>query len=235
MPADERRPDFDPRDLPAYSITEAAHYLDIPSGTLRAWLLGQKYFTGHGETKFFRPVISIADRQQRLLSFTNLVEAHVLDGLRRDHHLSLQKVRSALKYLARTYPSPHPLVDHRFATDGLGLFVERYGELLNVAREGQLAMRRVLEAYLSRIDRDPRGGVARLYPFTRRGSFDEPRAVVIDPWISFGRPVLAGTGIPTAVIAQRLKGGETIQELALDYERPISDIEEAIRCELKAA
>ena len=56
--------------------------------------------------------------------------------------------------------------------------------------------------------------------------------MVIDPHVSFGRPVLVGTGIPTAVIAERYKAGESIDELAGDYGRGPSEIEEAIRCEL---
>lgn len=57
-------------------------------------------------------------------------------------------------------------------------------------------------------------------------------AVVIDPRISFGRPVLAGSGIPTAVIAEQYKAGESVDELADDYGRKRLEIEEAIRCEL---
>jgi len=76
----------------------------------------------------------------------------------------------------------------------------------------------------------------RLFPFTRKrlpvDSLDEPRAVVIDPLVSFGRPILSGTGIPTSVIAERYKAGEGIEELAEDYGRPSLEIEEAIRCEL---
>jgi uncharacterized protein (DUF433 family) len=74
--------------------------------------------------------------------------------------------------------------------------------------------------------------VARLYPFTRKRTPDEPKAIVIDPRISFGRPVLAGSGIPTAVIAERYKAGESVDELADDYGRKRLEIEEAIRCEL---
>jgi uncharacterized protein (DUF433 family) len=44
--------------------------------------------------------------------------------------------------------------------------------------------------------------------------------------------VLAGTGIPTAIIAERYKAGEEIGALADDYGRPTLEIEEAIRCEL---
>jgi uncharacterized protein (DUF433 family) len=43
---------------------------------------------------------------------------------------------------------------------------------------------------------------------------------------------LAGTGIATTVIAQRYKAGESIEELAEDYGRSTSEIQEAIRSEL---
>lgn len=60
----------------------------------------------------------------------------------------------------------------------------------------------------------------------------EPKTIVIDPQVSFGRPVLAGTGIPTAVIAERYIAGESVDDLADDYGRRRLEIEEAIRCEL---
>jgi uncharacterized protein (DUF433 family) len=93
-------------------------------------------------------------------------------------------------------------------------------------------MRSILRVYLSRIERDAAGVPIKLYLFTRTRSADEPKVIAMDPYISFGRPVLAGTGIPTAIIAERYKAGESIEELARDYERPPHDIEEAIRCEL---
>jgi uncharacterized protein (DUF433 family) len=71
-----------------------------------------------------------------------------------------------------------------------------------------------------------------LYPFTRKRQPDEPKVIVIDPRISFGRPVLTGTGIRTAIVAERYKAGESIEELAKDYSREHLEIEEAIRCEL---
>ena len=58
-----------------------------------------------------------------------------------------------------------------------------------------------------------------------------PRVVVVDPRIAFGRPVLVGTRIPTEVIYQRFEAGESIEQLADDYGRTPSEIEEAIRCE----
>ena len=93
-------------------------------------------------------------------------------------------------------------------------------------------MRNVLRIYLSRIERDAAGVPVKLYLFTRSRQADEPKVVAIDPYVSFGRPVLVGTGIPTAVMAERYKAGESIQALADDYECSPRDVEEAIRCEL---
>ena len=59
--------------------------------------------------------------------------------------------------------------------------------------------------------------------------------IVIDPRLSAGRPVIAGTGLATELIAERYKAGESITVLARDYGRENSEIEEAVRCELKAA
>lgn len=199
---------------------EAAQYLGVPRATLWAWAFGQRGF---------KPVLDPADVKGGSLSFTNLVEAHILGALRREHHLSLQKIRPALDYLKREFGSEHPLVDHKLRTDGLDLFVEKYGQLINVSRQGQLGLRRVLEAYLRRVEWGPNGSAVRLYPFTRPNDLDPPRGVVIDPRIAFGRPVLSGTNIPTAIVAQRWRAGESLSELARDYDRPAAEIEEAVR------
>ncbi len=224
----------DPREAPAYSLSEAANYIGIPTATLRSWVLGRDYPVTDG-TRRFAPIIEIADRKRKRLSFTNLVEAHVLSALRREHAIQLPKVRKAIIYLRQQCPSPHPLADQQFETDSINLFIEKYGQLINITEEGQLAMRSVLQSFLKRIKRDAQGMPAKLYLFTRRGEIGEPLAVVVDPAVSFGRPVLEGTGIPTAILAERFKAGDSPEALADDYGRPKEEIEEAIRYELKAA
>lgn len=224
--------EHDPRVLPSYSIAEAAHYLLIPRATVHSWVVGRSYPTKRGK-RLFKPVIEPPSEARGLLSFVNLVEAHVLDAIRREHEIRLDKIRSAIQYLQSEFGSSHPLADHRFATDGLDPFVEKYGHLINVSQSGQLAIKELLQAYLRRIERDAAGFAVRLYPFTRKRQQDEPKAVVIDPYISFGRPVLAGTGIPTSIVAERYKAGESVEQLADDYGRASLEIEEAIRCELE--
>lgn len=231
----KRRPTLetvqDPRALPAYNLPEAACYLRVPEATLRSWVLGRAYPTAGGE-RFFRPVIRLPEERSPVLSFVNLVEAHVLDAIRRQENIPLRKVRAAVAFLERHYQSRHPLAEHQFQTDGLDLFIQKAGLLINLSQERQLAIHDIVSAYLRRIDRDVQGLPIRLYPFTRKREQEEPRAVVIDPFVSFGRAVLAGTGIATAVLAERFKAGESIDDLATDYARSPIDIQEALRCEL---
>lgn len=222
----------DLRELPAYSIPEAAHYIRLPVATLRAWAVGRPYRRADG-SQFSKPVLTLPNPGLPVLSFINLVEAHVLGPIRRRYHIPFFKVRGAVMFLTNQLKTKHPLADHEFTTDGINLFIDHLGRFINVTADGQLAMRELLEVYLRRIERDPSEIPVKLFPFTRESETDGPRAIVIDPHLSFGRPVLVGTGIATVIIAERYKAGETIDELAGDYGRSTSDIEEAIRCELE--
>ncbi len=225
----------DPRRLPAYTIAEAAHYLRMPEGTLRSWVAGRLYPAG-GQAKRSRPLIHLEDPRHQYLSFINLVEAHVLAAIRRRHGVKLPKVRKALDYLRRRFQVEHPLIDQAFQTDGLDLFIECYGDLINASREGQRAMKEIIGVYLKRIERDAKGIPIRLFPFTRDTEASaapsaDPRVVVMNPSVSFGRPVITGTGIPVSSIYERYKAGDSVADLARDFRLEISAIEEAIRCE----
>ena len=221
---------LDPREQPAYSIAEAAHYLGMPAATILYWSKGQG---GCGA------LISVPDHTPTLLSFLNLTELHVLAAIRREYSVSMPKIRTAIHYLEEIAGSAsdrqHPLISRALETDGLDLFIEQYGRLINISRSGQIAMREVISTALHRIERDPRGIPMRLYPFTRNTMKDTPEMIVIDPKLSGGRPVISGTGLSTTIIAERYKAGESIGDLTRDYERSEAEIEEAIRCELRQA
>jgi hypothetical protein len=183
----------------------------MPEETLRIWLLGRRYPAG-GALKRSEPVIDLDDPTGQYLSFVNLVEAHVLAAIRRKHGVKLPKVWTALDYVKKRFRVERPLIEQNFQTDGLDLFVERYGELVNASRDGQQAMKEIFGVYLARIERDAGGLPIRLYPFTReRGeSMANPKVVVMSPTVSFGRPVIAGTGIPVASIYERYKAGDSM-------------------------
>jgi hypothetical protein len=74
----------DIRAEPAYPLLEAARYLRVSPATLRAWVAGRPYPTSSG-TGHFQPLLHLPARKPPVLSFWNLVEAHVLRSLRTDH------------------------------------------------------------------------------------------------------------------------------------------------------
>ena len=221
------------REQPAYTIGETAHHLSVPAATIRYWATGQGPYQALIETPEPR------DGDPTLLSFLNLVELHVLAAIRRKHAVPMPKVRKAIEYLSthtkRKADKRHPLISKQLQTNGLDLFIERYGQLVNISESGQLAMKAVMQAALERIERDQHGIPIKLYPFTRSSIDQAPALIVIDPALSAGRPVITGTGLATEIIAERYKAGESVSDLAKDYERKEAEIEEAIRCELKPA
>lgn len=225
---------IDPLTVGAYGITEAAHYLNIPLATLRSWVQGRPYPTGKGKS-FSQPLIQKPDESEALLSFRNLVEAHVLRGIRARDKVAMHKVRIAIDYLHEKFESVSPLTEEKLTTDGFDLFVHKYGQLINLSQKGQLAMKEILDAHLRRIDRDPSGIPIRLFPFTRPNINKAPEIIVIDPRMSFGKPVIAGTGITTSIIAERFEAGESIYLLKKDYGLSGSQVEEAIRYEYDRA
>jgi uncharacterized protein (DUF433 family) len=224
----------DPRDLPSYTTADAARYLRLPLRTVQNWAFGFGSYGG-------QPLVRVADPRNHLLSFWNIAELHVLGALRRYHQIPPMKLRRVIQYLERTLDTPHPLLTERMLTDGVSVFVEQAQALVNASKDGQLAMRQLIEAHLQRIDQDVDGLAIRLFPFVRRSPetastaamlLQEPRIISLDPRVRFGRPVIAGTSIPTAEIAERFRAGDTLAALAEEYGRPEAEIEEAIRCEL---
>ena len=220
----------DPRDIPIYSISDAAKYLRIPIGTIRSWTVP----ISNG-SNFSKPLILTQDIKPKLLSFTNLVEIHVLRAIRKHHQMQRDKVRIVLDDIEEKFQVLHPLASEKFSINGVNLFIERYASLLNASEDWQIDLKSSFNTHFQRIEFDKNGFAMKLFPFTGSQEENNPRIVVIDPRIAFGRLVIAETGIPTIVLAQRLKAGESIQDLAYDYNCDRLKIEEAIRCELSAA
>lgn len=231
----------DPREVPAYTVGSAAYLLNISPSTLSKWVVGRRSRASNPQAL---PVPSIIERPDgtALLSFTNLIEAHVLASIRRRHGISLTRVRRAVDYLRDLYPdSHHPLAERQFQTDGVDLFIEHLNQFVNVSCGGQIALRELIKAYLQRIERDENGMPVRLFPFSRIASEDfdasvlreQPRTIVIDPRLSFGKPVLEGTNIPADAIASRYKAGDTIEDLADDFALDQVKVNEAIRYSLR--
>lgn len=204
-------------DTAAYSGQQAAHYVGVPYQTLRTWISGDGL---------------ISPPEPNRLSFNNLAEAHVLRAMRKVHGLSMQGIRGALAELAGRRQTIHPLLEQEFETDGVSLCIREEGAVINLNQRSQQEFRDFVSLYLHRIERDGAGKATGLYPFLIRDDAEEPRSISISPVVSFGRPVLAGTGISTAVIVGRFTARDSVIDLAEEYGVGQSILEEAIRWEL---
>ena len=223
----------DLRDRPAYTLAEAARYPKLAPATLRSWVLGRDYPTAEGGA-YFNPLILPASTQPPLLSFWNLVEAHVLRSLRTDHGVSVQALRQSLDYAQGQLHIGRLLLREELRTDARQVFLDYYGQLINLSASGQLAMRRLFEEHLKRVVWDEDMFPIRLYPFSSADTLTSDHSIVIDPQISFGRPVLLRAGVSTAAIADRIDAGEAVKHLAADYDLTLAEIEPAVLYERAA-
>jgi uncharacterized protein (DUF433 family) len=203
-------------DQPAYSVLQASHYLGLGYATLRGWTAGDGLIR--------TPIANT-------LSFNNLAEAHILKAMRRVHKLPLQRIRKALKELEKMRHTAHPLLDETFETDGIGLCIRDEDSVINLSKSSQREFREFVALYLRRIERTD-GKVTRLYPFVVQEKDDEPKSISISPTVSFGKPVLTGTGVSTSVIVGRFNARDSIHELASEYQVEIAILEDAIRWEM---
>lgn len=201
-------------EIPNYSSVEAALYLRLKLGDVRRWV-------GEG----------IVRAPNGGISFLNLLELHILKGLRREFGLPLQRIRRALEEYNETEHSEHPFLDPRLETDGIHLFLHDGDEYLNLNLPKQRGIPAILSTYLRRIDRLDNHEF-RFFPFIVREDAHEPRTIQMSPEIAFGRPVLANTGIATDVIAGRFRARDSVSDLASEYDVPIAMIEDAVRWEL---
>jgi uncharacterized protein (DUF433 family) len=223
----------DPRDQPSYPLTEAARYIKVPVATLRAWVVGRPYPRAGGAARS-QPLIHPPTRKPPVLSFWNLVEAHVLRSLRIDHGVSLSKLRQAIRYAEKSMQIERLLLDEQLCTDAGQVFLARYGELISLSASGQLAMRKVFEAHLRRVEWDKWKFPVRLFPFVSSEDTAATRPIAIDPELAFGRPMVRSQGVSTAVIADRIDAGETVTELATDYRLTEAEVEQAVLYERAA-
>jgi len=210
-------------ELPLYGLAEAALYLRLPIKTLEYWAFGRKPIA---------PVIRAASKQPRALSFMNLLECHMLASMRSLYNLRLPKIRRAMGQLNKISGFDHPLIEEPLYTNRVDVLIKQIDKLVNLSRGGQLVIPEIVEAHLERVEYDK--GSLRFFPFVRERSLAEPKLIVINPALGFGKPVIAGTGISTAVIASRFNARESVPALAEEYGLETQQIEEAIRWETRA-
>src|ERR1700756_4595971 len=100
----KHHPIHDVLEIPNYSLAEAVRYFHVPFSTVRYW------------TEKPNALVTLASERPRMLSFKNLVEFYVLEGLRHIHNLKTHAIRAAVEDLLEHEDSRHPLADYDLRT-----------------------------------------------------------------------------------------------------------------------
>lgn len=207
---------------PLYGQGEAADLIGMPRSMFNHWASG--YTTTSGNR--MSPFITV-ERPGRgyTVPFIGLAEAWIVRAFTRAG-VPVARIRPALEQLRTQIGLEHALASDRLKTDGADILWdlrERDSALddnrLVVVRNGHAMFGEIVREHLKHVDyRDGFVGQLRI-----------PRAAgaewTLDPEINFGQPTLTEYGIRVDDILDRIAAGETMEEVAADFDLPHATVE----------
>lgn len=220
-----------------YTASEAARLLKTSSRNLTRWLGGYPYRNASGETvrapPLWRPQLPRGAGALEI-GFHDLIELRfVLAFLR--HNVSLNVVRRCLENARAILSEERPLSTHRFRTDGRTVFLESIRDTsgedaapLVDLKTNQMVFKKVIEQTFKDLDMVD-GSVVQWRPFHGKPS------IVIDPSRSFGKPLAAEFGVPTAALASAAQAEGSAARAARLFEVPLPIVNDAIAYERSLA
>jgi uncharacterized protein (DUF433 family) len=213
---------------PIFTLREAAMYLGIPASTLQNWAR-----PGEGPQLI---TAMPSERRQATVPFVGFAEAFVLSAFRRAG-VPMQRIRPAVEVLGRSIGVDHALASRRLYTDGAEVLYDyaafhddRELSDLVVVRTGQRQFAEVVQDYLQRVTYGDDGWASELtLPAYERAT------VTVNPYRAFGLPIVTHGGARIEDLVDRFVAGDSIAEIADDFEVPADEVEDVIRVATKQA
>lgn len=214
---------------PLYGLVQVDRLLGLKPGTARRWIEG---YVRSGKT--YPPVVRLEATGEEIVTWGEFVEARLLAEYR-DAGVPIVHMRPAVDRLRQKFHPLYPLAHSQPFLDVAGkelvynvqeeVGLERKLHIV-VIRNDQLVLSEPAEKFVRSAEFASTNGsvVERLRPVA------EIQQVVIDPLRQFGEPVVRS--VPTEVIAEQMRAGETMEGIATLYELPLNDVQAAIRYEL---
>jgi uncharacterized protein (DUF433 family) len=200
--------------IPNYQVQEAARYAKIDTDTVNRWhkIGGQK---------------TLSSREGKAaLSYMQLIEVAVAAAFRKAG-ITLKNIRETREYIAKQLSVEFPFAQYRFKADGKRLVMDFQqiegekgkGKVLRPDQAGQLAWESIL-GRLKEFDYEDEGIVIKWHVAGPKSP------IVIDPRIAFGAPTIKGT--PTWVLSGRWDAGESVREIADDFDLTHQEVREGL-------
>lgn len=219
-----------------YSFPEAAKLTGIESSRLRRWLHGYSYHPkGEDAKRTATPLWESALFKEELdaLSFGDLLEVRFVDVFRK-HGVSMSTIRVAAQHARELFNTDYPFTNRRFRTDGRAVFAEAIREtgdveMIDLGKKQYVFEKVVRPSLYTGIEFGEDELAKRWFPVANS------RAVVLDPQIAFGKPIVTDVGIRTDVLYESFMVEQDKHTVARIYEVPVSAVEQAVRFEQRQA
>lgn len=213
-----------------FSVSEAARLLGVKQVHIRGWINGYANSSAG-------PVIKRDFDDQRTVSFLDLMELRFI-AFFRAQGVSMPTIRRAAERARKEWRVQHPLAlsSAKYVTDRKKVFATAAEETDDPVAwdmaSGQHEMWGTIEQTIEKgVLFDPKNYLAKTWrPFPAQ--FPN---VVIDPRIAFGRPVVAGTQVPTSVLFRQWKAEGHTDRVAKWFEVSPEVVSTAVEYELVAA
>ena len=216
-----RRPGQDLRTVPTYTIPEAAEFLAIRPRTMFSWYEGNE------------PILkaSAVCGSIHLLSYRDIEEVYRVYLLRERFQFSLQFLKRSMRNARKMFRSQHPLQRADAVKECLQDLVYDKPARGNNPRTitslgqkpGQQSIKEVVDMFAERIEPGEF-----IYPWRFASTDHQSRPVSMNPNIMSGRLVVVGTRIPVNTLLGSKRAGETIQQIANDYNLDPDVVEKAL-------
>ncbi|WP_214410052.1 DUF433 domain-containing protein [Sphaerisporangium fuscum] len=207
---------------PTYTMSQVDRLIGLPLGTARRWVDG---YSRNGRT--YEPVVRQSRTGDMMATWGEFVEARLLAEYR-NAGVPMINMRPAITKLRAETGARYPLAHlANFVTPHGKELVWRVQEqvrlqaelLLVIPRNGQLVMAEAVEIFVNAVEFDD-DTVVRMLPDLRTPE------VKIDPLRAFGEPAVRS--VPTEVIAEQVRAGDSEELIADLYELPLEQVRQAV-------
>ena len=216
----------------AYTITQAAQLVKTTPATVRRWLLGYQA-PGHQTEPVFGEDRNLKEDGPLVVSFLELIEIAVVAKFRTmrsgRRQVSLGHLRRAHQFAREQLQLPYPFATLKLFEFGghvLHEFDKQFPGQGTLALDigGQWVLPAIVVKEKTHLD------FGDTDPFALRW-FPKGRGIpiVVDPHVAAGRATIYQSGVTLETLNRRWHRGETIDDLAVDYDLTPWVVEEALK------
>ncbi|MEA2711172.1 MAG: hypothetical protein QOF78_3773 [Phycisphaerales bacterium] len=181
-----------------YTLSEVSRYTSLdyklPRETARTWFKPRSDLKGRGPVfqSDYEPVGG-----DFAVSFLNFVDAYVASFFRRNF-VKPKVIRRAHQLLQAKMRTSHPFAHAKLSTDGIRIIHEEMTEVDDAELIDVISQQLLFSEFTSRLTR-------LRYDVDTRLAYELQIAtgVVMNPRLSFGKPVVQNTGVSTYIIARQ--------------------------------